>query len=358
MKKIIKLMALALCCAIALSFAGLFSGCGGQTQKVGILMPSAKEQRWTQDSDNLKRQLQAKGYMVEIKNAEDSADVQVSQIDAMVDDGFNVLVICAHDSTKLTQVLQKAANKGVKIIAYDRLIMNSPNVDYYVTFNNFEVGRLQGEYIETALNLKTAKAEDRSYNIELFAGAATDNNAIFFFDGAMSVLEQYLGNGVLKVPSGETERAVVAEAGWTYPLAKARMDRLLTENYADGTELHAVLSPNDGIAQVLITSFKAAGFTDMPILTGQDSEKESVKKIIADEQAMTVFKDTRALADRTFKMVEDILLGNTPETNDAKTYHNGEKIVPTYMCKPVGVTKTNYKEILIDSGYYELSDLQ
>jgi len=355
MKKVFKFMALVLCCAITLSFAGLFGGCGRQTKKVGILMPSTKEQRWTQDSDNLKRQLQAKGYTVEIKNAEDDADKQISQIDAMIDGGFDVLVICAHDSTKLAAVLQKAAGKGIKIIAYDRLIMDSGNVDYYVTFDNFEVGRLQGEHIETALNLKNASGP---FNIELFAGAATDNNALFFFDGAMSVLQQYIDNGKLAVPSGETERTTVAAAGWDYPLAKERMDRLLLENYADGTELHAVLSPNDGIAQALIPSLKAAGFADMPILTGQDSEKESVKKIIAGEQAMTVFKDTRALADRTFKMVEDLLLGNTPETNDTKTYHNGVKTLPTYMCKPVGVTKANYVEILIDSGYYELSDLQ
>jgi len=231
-------------------------------------------------------------------------------------------------------------------------------VNYYVTFDNFEVGRIQAAYIEEALNLKK---ESGPFNIELFAGALTDNNAIFFFDGAMSVLAPYIADGKLVVRSGRTDLSGIATPEWRASNAKARMAALLTEYYTD-TELHAVLSPNDGLAVGIIEALKEGGFGSderpFPILTGQDSNITNVKAILNGEQGMTVFKDTRTLADRTFRMIDDLLLNKSPETNDSRTYHNNIKIVPTYMCKPVLVTRDNYKNVLIDSGYYELSDLQ
>ena len=326
-------------------------------QKIGIFMPSKNEPRWTQDSDSLMRQLQNKGYKVEIKNAEDSVESQISQIDEMINGGCDILVIAAIDGTRLKDVLQKAYDKKIKVIAYDRLIMDSPHVDYYVTFDNFEVGRLQGEYLESALDLKNSEGP---FYIEIFAGSPTDNNAVFFYDGAMSVLRQYIDNGKLIVRSGEIERTETAIDEWLRDIAKARMTELLNVYYGDGAELHAILSPNDGFAVGIIDALKEFGFggeeKPYPLLTGQDSDIENIKAILNGEQSMSVFKDTRELADRTFRMIDDMLLKKSPDTNDSETYNNNIKIVPTYMCKPVLVTKDNYKTILIDSGYYDISD--
>jgi putative multiple sugar transport system substrate-binding protein len=283
--------------------------------------------------------------------------VQIKQIDELIDAGCNILVIAAIDSTQLTDVLQKAADRKIIVIAYDRLIMDSPNVDYYVTFDNFEVGRLQGAYLEQALDLQNSGGP---FNIEIFAGSPTDNNAVFFYNGAMSVLKPYIDSGKLVVRSGQVERAETAIQDWLQAIARDRMTELLHAHYPDGTPLHAVLSPNDGLAIGIIEALKAFGFgTDerpFPLLTGQDSDIANIQAMLNGEQAMTVFKDTRTLADRTFRMIDDILLKKSTETNDSKTYHNNVKIVPTYICKPVLVDKDNYKNVLVDSGYYEMSD--
>ena len=356
MKKGIQLIALLLCGALLLP---ILAGCssGNETKKIGIFMPSKNEPRWVQDSDSLMRQLQNKEYRVETRNAEDDVDVQIRQIDEMIDSGCNILVIAAIDGSKLKDILQKAADKKITVISYDRLIMDSPNVDYYVTFDNFEVGRLQGAYLEKALDLPNS---DGPFNIEIFAGSPTDNNAVFFYDGAMSILMPYIDSGKLVVRSGEVERAEAAIQDWLPSVAKERIARLLNTYYQDGAELDAILSPNDGVAMAIIESLRESGFgTDgkpFPLITGQDSDIANVRAILNGEQAMTVFKDTRTLADRTFRMVDDILLKKAVDTNDSKTYHNNVKIVPTYICKPVLVDKDNYKNILVDSGYYEMSD--
>ena len=361
MKKRMKLfVALLLCALLALPLAAGLGGCKDSTQKIGILMPSENEPRWQQDSENLSKQLKAKGYKAEIKNARSDAATQIEQIQKMIDDNFNILVVAPHDGASLTAVLQKAADKGIKIIAYDRLLMNTPNVDYYVTFDNYEVGALQGRYIEKTLDLKNA-AVTWSFNIEIFAGAKTDNNAFFFYNGAMDVLQPHIDSGKLFVQSNETEMDDVTTLEWAKDNAKTRMASLLEEYYGDNI-LHAVLSPNDGLAMGIIEALKDGGYgvgdgkKAMPLITGQDSDKVNVQAIIDGFQAMTVFKDTRELANRTFRIVDALLLGNTPETNDTTTYNNGVKFVPTYMCKPVEVTKANYKAELIDSGYYKITD--
>jgi len=327
-----------------------------EVHKVGILMPSMTELRWAQDSDSLMRQLQRKGYQVEIKNAEDDIDEQIKQINTMINSGYNILVISAIDGTKLTDVLQKVAEKKITVIAYDRLIMDTPNVHYYVTFDNFEIGRMQGEHLEMALDLKNNTGP---FNLEIFSGSPADNNSLFYYDGAMSVLRPYIDKGQLIVRSGQVEIAATAIAQWSENIAKERMTELLNAYYKDG-ELHAVLSPNDGLAIGIIKALREFGFGGtgypFPLLTGQDSEIENVKAILNGEQTMTVFVDTRTLADRTFQIIDAILLNNTPEINDSRTYHNNVKIVPTYMCRPVSVTKDNYKNVLIDSGYYNMSD--
>jgi len=355
MKKSVKIIALLMCAVLLL----IMAGCGSKEQKIGIFMPTKHEPRWTQDSDSLMRQLQAKGYQVEIKNAEGDVAEQIRQIEAMIDEGCDVLVIAAIDGSKLTDVLQKAAAKKIKVIAYDRLIMDTPIVDYYVTFDNFEVGRLQGEHIETALDLKNKSGP---FYIEIFAGALTDNNAFFFYDGAMSVIQPYIDSGKLVVRSGETAIEQTTTDEWLSVNSKARMAKLLSDYYKNGEALDAVLSPNDGLATGIIDALKSAGFGSgskpFPVLTGQDSDIANIESILNGEQSMTVFKDTRTLADRTFRMIDDILLKKSPETNDSQTYNNNIKNVPTYMCRPVLVTKDNYKKELVDSGYYDISEFQ
>jgi len=358
MKKRIEILCLILCIILSLFFA-VGCGNGGEGQKIGIFMPTKNEPRWAQDSDSLMRQLQAKGYQTEIKNAEGNVEEQIKQIETMIENGCDILVIAAIDGSKLTEVLQKAADKKIKVIAYDRLIMDTPNVDYYVTFDNFEVGRLQGENIETVLDLKNSGGP---FYIEIFAGALTDNNAFFFYDGAMSVLKPYIDGGKLIVKSGQTAIEDTTILEWLGSNAKIRMLKLLKDYYSDGTKLSAVLSPNDGLAIGIIEALKESGFgggdKPFPALTGQDGNIANVQAILNGEQSMTVFKDTRTLADRTFRMIDDILLKKSPETNDSKTYDNNIKTVPTYMCRPVLVTKDNYKNVLIDSGYYDSSDFQ
>jgi putative multiple sugar transport system substrate-binding protein len=264
-----------------------------------------------------------------------------------------VLVIAAIDGTTLSDVLQKASDKGVKVVAYDRLIRNSKNVDYYATFDNYQVGVLQAGYIEKALDLKSGKGP---FNIELFGGSADDNNAFFFYNGALSVLKPYIDSGKLVVRSKQMGMDKVATLRWDGAAAQARMDNLLSAYY-NNAKVDAVLSPYDGISIGIISSLKGVGYgtpkLPMPVVTGQDAEVPSVKSIIRGEQRSTVFKDTRELAKVTAGMVESVLAGKAPAVNDTKTYDNGVKVVPAYLLKPVSVDAANWKQVLVTgSGYY------
>jgi putative multiple sugar transport system substrate-binding protein len=276
----------------------------------------------------------------------------------MVTKGAKVLVIASIDGTTLSDVLQKAHDAGIKVIAYDRLIRDSGNVDYYATFDNFQVGVLQAGTIVDKLGLKDGKGP---FNIELFGGSPDDNNAFFFYDGAMSVLQPYIDSGKLVVKSGQTGMDKVGTLRWDPATAQARMDNLLSANYTDA-KVDAVLSPYDGLSIGIISSLKGVGYgtaaQPLPIVTGQDAEIPSVKSIIAGEQHSTIFKDTRELAKVTVAMVDAVMSGKEPEVNDTKTYDNGVKVVPSYLLKPVAVDKTNYKQILVDSGYYSEDKLK
>lgn len=276
----------------------------------------------------------------------------------MVTKGAKVLVIASIDGTTLSDVLQKAHDAGIKVIAYDRLIRDSGNVDYYATFDNFQVGVLQAGSIVDGLGLKDGKGP---FNIELFGGSPDDNNAFFFYDGAMSVLQPYIDSGKLVVKSGQTGMDKVGTLRWDPATAQARMDNLLSANYTDA-KVDAVLSPYDGLSIGIISSLKGVGYgtaaQPLPIVTGQDAEIPSVKSIIAGEQHSTIFKDTRELAKVTVAMVDAVMSGKDPEVNDTKTYDNGVKVVPSYLLKPVAVDKTNYKQILVDSGYYSEDKLK
>ncbi|PWC61007.1 sugar ABC transporter substrate-binding protein [Azospirillum sp. TSH7] len=325
---------------------------------VGIAMPTKSSARWIDDGNNMVKYFQEKGYKTDLQYAEDDIPNQLAQIENMVTKNDKVLVIAAIDGTTLTDVLQKAAEQGVKVIAYDRLIRNSPNVDYYATFDNFQVGVLQASYIEKALGLKDGKGP---FNIELFGGSPDDNNAYFFYNGAMSVLQPYIDSGKLKVQSGQIGMDKVSTLRWDGAVAQARMDNLLSAYYGD-KKLDAVLSPYDGLSIGIISSLKGVGYgtpqQPMPVVTGQDAEVPSVKSILAGEQRSTVFKDTRELAKVTVGMVDDLLAGRKPQVNDTKTYDNGKKVVPSYLLKPVSVDASNWKQILVDSGYYKESQIK
>jgi len=360
-----KLIALLLCIAMAgavLTACGKkvdteTSGGGGSSaaKTIGVCMPTKTLQRWNQDGDNMKKQLEAAGYKVDLQYADDDIPTQVSQIENMIANGVDVLVIVAIEADSLGTVLAQAKIKNIPVIAYDRLIMNTDAVTYYATFDNYMVGTKQGEYIEQALDLKNAAGP---FNIELFTGDPGDNNAKFFFNGAMDVLRPYIESGKLVVRSGQTEFAEVATAGWKTENAQSRMENIISSFYADGTTLHAVMCNNDSTAFGVTNALTASYTGQWPVITGQDCDIANVKNMIAGKQAMSVFKDTRTLAAQVVKMVEAIMKGEKAPVNDEKSYNNGKGIVPSYLCEPVVATIDNYKELLIDSGYYTEDQLK
>jgi putative multiple sugar transport system substrate-binding protein len=325
---------------------------------VGVAMPTKSSARWIADGDNMVKVLQAKGYKADLQYAEDDIPNQLAQIENMVTKGVKVLVIASIDGTTLSDVLQKAADKGIKVIAYDRLIKGSANVDYYATFDNFQVGVIQATSLVNALKLPGAKGP---FNIELFGGSPDDNNAFFFYDGAMSVLKPYIDKGQLVVKSKQMGMDKVGTLRWDGAVAQARMDNLLSAYYTSG-RVDAVLSPYDGLSIGILSSLKGVGYgtpkQPYPFVSGQDAEIASVKSMLRGEQYSTVFKDTRELAKVTANMVDAMMAGKKPEINDTKTYNNGKKVVPSYLLKPVAVDATNWKPILIDSGYYKESQIK
>jgi len=344
--------------AMVLSFAGCAKN-NSKSKLIGVAMPTQSLQRWNQDGANMKTQLEAKGYQVELQYANNDVNTQVQQLENMITKGCKVLVIASIDGSSLTEVLKEAKARKVQVIAYDRLIMNTANVDYYATFDNFKVGVIQGQYIESKLGLKDGKGP---FDIELFAGSPDDNNATFFNKGAMSILQPYLDSGKLVVPSGQKDFTTIAIQAWDSGKAQARMDNLITAFYAKGKKLDAILSPNDSLAIGIVASLKNNGYgtakKPYPVLTGQDCDVPNVKAMIAGQQSMSVFKDTRTLAAQVVDMV-DSLMANKPATvNDTATYNNGVKVVPSFLCQPVFADKGNYKSILVDSGYYTDAQLQ
>lgn len=356
-----KLLAVSL--LIILTFSMVFVGgdaalaAGG---RIGVSMPTQSLQRWNQDGANMKAQLEAAGYTVDLQYAGDNdIPTQVAQLENMITRGCKALVIAAVDGFSLTEVLKEAKAKNIPVIAYDRLIMNSDAVTYYATFDNWKVGTFQGAYIRDALGLDKAKGP---FHIELFTGAPDDNNINFFFGGAMEILQPYINSGKLVVSSGQVTKAQAATPNWSTEEAQKRMENLITANgYGpNGKKLDAVYSSNDSVANGITNALVAAGYTknNFPIVTGQDCDKPSVKNMIAGLQSMSVFKDTRLLASKVVGMIDSIMTGKTVEINDTKTYNNGVRVVPSYLCEPVFATAKNYKELLIDSGYYKASDLR
>ena len=336
---------------------GLKAASAADKGLIGVSMPEKTTQRWIDDGNNMQKQLQAKGYSVDLQYADDDIPNQLAQIENMVTKGAKVLVIASIDGTTLTDVLQKAHDAGVKVIAYDRLIRNSPNVDYYATFDNFKVGVLQGTSLVDKLGLKDGKGP---FNVELFGGSPDDNNAYFFYDGAMSVLGPYIDSKKLVVQSGQTGMTKVSTLRWDPAVAQARMDNLLSAYYTN-KKIDAVLSPYDGLSIGILSSVKGVGYGsgDMayPAVSGQDCEVQSIKSIVSGEQYSSIYKDTRELAKVVVTMVDALESGSKPDVNDTKTYDNGKKVVPSFLLNPVLVTKANWKPVLVDGGYYTAKQL-
>jgi putative multiple sugar transport system substrate-binding protein len=319
---------------------------------IGISLPTTKSERWLSDGRGMEQQFELLGYSTDLKYAEDDVKGQISQIQGMIDNRVRALVIGSVDGGALKDVLASAATAKIPVIAYDRLIRDTPDVDYYATFDNFKVGVLQARYIVEALGLPEARGP---FTIELFAGSPDDNNADFFFDGSMSVLRPYLRSRKLRVVSGETSFRRVATLRWDGAVAKTRMRRLLA-GPLDAERLDAVLSPYDGLSRGILEAL-VADRRRLPIITGQDAELESVKLIAAGKQSETVYKDTRELAKVAVQMANSLLAGGTPEVNDTKQYDNGVKVVPAFLLQPVDVDKSNYRRVLVDGGYFTADQL-
>jgi putative multiple sugar transport system substrate-binding protein len=349
----------------AVSLALTLSACGGETSQsssergtIGIAMPTRASERWLTDGKSVVEDLKSKGYKTELLYGEDNPQTQVSQIKKLIKQDVDALIVAAIDNKSLNGALEQAAAAKIPVISYDRLILGTKNVDYYVSFDNEQVGRLQARHIIEKLGLEDGKGP---FNIELFAGSPDDNNTKYFFDGAMHLLQPYLDNKQLVVRSGQTEMEKITTLRWDGPTAQKRMTQVLAQSYGS-RKVDAVLSPYDGISIGVLTALKAAGYgtaaKPLPVITGQDAELASVKSIIAGEQSQTVFKDLRQLAEVAANMADDILTGETPELNNRRAYKNGVKAVPAYLLQPISVDKSNYEYVLAASDLYTDEELK
>lgn len=324
---------------------------------IGISMPEQQLERWQLDGDNLKKQLESYGYKVTLQFADGKTDLQSSQIQNMANQGANYVVIASIDGTATGAAAEQAASNGAKIIAYDRLIMNTDAVDYYTTFSLTDVGKMQGQYIVDKLGLENGKKGP--FNVELMSGSPTDNNAKYYYEGAWSVLEPFFTSGVLQSKSGKVPKTVddwqsIGIDNWDRQKGQAEMENRINSFYNDGTKLDAVLAPNDAIALGTVNAVEGAGWNYFPIITGQDAEKANVQAIVQGKQSMTVYKDTRELAKTTAALIKDLVDGKKPNAED--TFNNGNKDVPSVLLTPISVDKDNVQKELVDSGYISASD--
>ncbi len=346
--------------------AGAGGNGGNKGGSIGVSMPTQTSERWISDGKSVKQGLEKAGYQVDLQYANDDIPTQQQQIDQMITKGAKTLIVAAIDGTALSGQLQSAAEQGVKVIAYDRLIRDTPNVDFYVTFDNEEVGRQQATSLLQGLGVLKGDGSQGNakgpFNVELFAGSLDDNNAHFFWKGAMEVLQPHMDSGVLVVKSGQKKIEQAAILRWQQETAQKRMEDLLTSSYNDGSDVHGVLSPYDGLSRGIITALQNRGYgkgdKKMPVVTGQDAEIASVKLIADGVQYSTIFKDTRKLADQAVVSTQAFLAGDEPEANDTETYENGVKTVASYLLESQVVTKDNIKEALVDTGYYTQAEVE
>lgn len=335
---------------------------------IGVAMPTQTSERWIADGGAIKEGLEALGYEVDLQFANDDIATQGQQIDQMLTQGVDALVIAAVDSTALNAQVETAGELNVPVISYDRLLQNSEFVDFYVTFDNFDVGVQQANSVLVGLGLLNEDGSEGPatgpFNIEVFAGSLDDTVAHFVWDGSMATLQPYFDDGTLTVPSGQTSIDQAASQQWQQTVAQSRMEDLLTSTYT-GTdvELHAVLSPYDGLSRGIITALQNAGYgptiaDGLPIVSGQDSEIASVKLVDDEVQFATLFKDTRKLAAEAVNAVDAFLSGGEPTPNDTESYDNGVKIVPSMLLDVDVVYKDGIQSLLVDSGYFTAEEVE
>ena len=334
-----------------------------EDQTVGVAMPTQTYERWVADGNNIKEGLEGKGFTVDMQYAGDDIPTQQQQIDQMINSGVSALLIASIDGASLSSQLDAAAAAGIPVIAYDRLLTDNENVDFYVTFDNYTVGVNQANALLFGLGIldesfeESGDAPEGPLNVELFAGSLDDNNAHLFWQGAIDTLQPYLDDGTLEVPSGQMDIDQAATQRWEQETAQKRMENLLTTHYNGGEELAGVLAPADPLSRGIINALQNAGLgptieEGLPIVTGQDAEIASIKLIADGVQSSTIFKDTRNLAEQAIVAAESILNGEEPEANDTETYDNGVKVVPSYLLDVQMVLQSNYQETMVDSGYY------
>ncbi len=326
---------------------------------VGVAMPTQSSERWINDGANMKEQLEALGYEVDLQYAEDDVQAQVSQIENLVAKGVNCLVVAAVDSAALVNALGQAKEAGIPVIAYDRLLMDTDAVSYYATFDNKAVGTLMAQYVEENMDLKNAEADGKSYTVELFMGSPDDNNAYFVYDGIMEVIQPYIDNGVLVCESGQIDFESNNTLRWSQETAQQRCENILTANYAD-KKLDIAITAYDGLAYGVRSALEGAGYVvgeDWPMITAQDAETMACKNIISGHQTMSICKDTKILAAKCVTMVQAVLEGTEPEINDTEQYNNNVLTVPSYLCVPVAVDKDNLQEVVVDGGVHTAADI-
>jgi putative multiple sugar transport system substrate-binding protein len=330
---------------------------GGTKGTIGVAMPTKTSQRWIKDGDAMKAQLESAGYKVNLVYANDDIPTQVTQVNDMVTKKNQVLVVASIDGTALAGALKQAKEAGIPVIAYDRLLRSTNAVDYYATFDNLKVGELQAQSLVAGLK---ASGKPAPWNVELFAGSPDDNNATFFFNGAMKVLQPLIDSKQIVIPSRQTDFKTVATLRWDAAVAKMRMENILTKSYAS-SDVQGVLAPYDGLLRGIIAALKGNGYGSgakkLPVITGQDAEIESVKSILASEQYSSVFKDTTKLAEATVTMIKQIAEKKTVTTNDTKSYNNGIKVVPTMLLQPVAIDKSNVKQVMLDAKYFTEAEM-
>ncbi len=336
-------------------------------QIVGIAMPTKSLERWNRDGSYLQKQFESKGYKVELTFSDNKIDQQVKDIEGLIADKVNLLVVAAIDGESLSQVLAEAKEAGIPVISYDRLIMNTDAISYYVSFDNYTVGKLQGEFVRDQLDLDNAAGP---FNIEFTAGDPADNNAGFFFNGAYDVLKPYIDSGKLVVPSGQTSFDQVATAQWDTSKAMSRFQNILGSYYSDGTQLDVALCSNDstalGVTQAIESDYAGS---NQVLITGQDGDEANLANIVDGKQTMTVYKAVANEAVATLDLGTAILNGETPDaslidsagwdfdcTYDTSSYDNGTGIIPSYLLVPTVVTKDNIQKELVDTGYYTMDD--
>ncbi|MDD2978420.1 MAG: sugar ABC transporter substrate-binding protein [Hespellia sp.] len=367
MKK--KILAVLLASAMVFSLAACGSktdsSTGGSTSSdaasngktIGVAMPTQSSERWINDGANMKKQLEELGYSVDLQYAEDDVQQQVSQIENLIASEVSCLVVAAVDSSALVNALAQAKTADIPVIAYDRLLMDTDAVSYYATFDNKGVGTKIGQYIEEKADLKNLTKDDPK-TIEFFMGSPDDNNALFLYNGLMEVLQPYLDSGVLVCKSGRTSFDDTCILRWSQETAQQNCENYLSGFYAD-EDLDICATAFDGFAYGCKAALEGAGYTseNWPMVTGQDAELMAVKNIIAGTQTMSIYKDTRILAEKCVTMVQAVLEGTEPEINDTEQYDNGKLVVPSYLCDPVAVDKDNYQKEIVDGGYYTEEEL-